>query len=280
MSGGMHEWGECAVLMTCASVKPCAGGGGFSNVVDLSIFCAAGLFYVVGSASASWCAPCPAGTFSLAGSTSCTACDAGRFKPSAGSSSCFSCSPGTAALAKQIALSASLARTTPRPEARLFSPASAVMPGRSTPRPEAARYHPACLVTLGRTVPPLLLCSAHLALLALTAPTSVPYKDFRAMRATSALQDHPPRPRARQAASVCVVCSFCQANAGAPLPCPQNTYGESGKLSSETQCTPCAPGKESGSGAVACSSPCIPSPWNVQAFQCYSTEGKVVVVLT
>ncbi len=66
----------------------------------------------------------------------------------------------------------------------------------------------------------------------------------------------------------------------APSPCPQNTYGDSGKLSSETQCTPCAPGKESGSGAVACSSPCIPSPWNVQTFQCYSTEGKVVVVLT
>jgi hypothetical protein len=104
----------------------------------------------------------------------------------------------TAAAAKQIAPSASLARTTPRPEAR---PALPVMPARSTPRLEAARYHPAFLVSLDRTVPPLLLCSAHLALLALTAPTNVPYKDFRAMQATSVLQDHPPRPRAHQAAS-------------------------------------------------------------------------------
>ena len=31
---------------------------------------------------------------------------------------------------------------------------------------------------------------------------------------------------------------------------------------------------------MACSSPCIPSPWNVQWFHCYSTEGKVLVVLT
>jgi hypothetical protein len=101
----------------------------------------------------------------------------------------------TAAPAKQIAPSASLARTTPCPEARLALP---VMPARSTPRPEAAL---ACLVTLGHSVPPLLLCSAHLALLALTARTSVPHKEFRAMRAPSALQDHPPKPRAHQAAS-------------------------------------------------------------------------------
>jgi hypothetical protein len=104
----------------------------------------------------------------------------------------------TAALAKQIAPSASLARTTPCPEARLAHP---VMPGRSTPRPEAARYHPACRVTLDRAVPLLLLCSAHLALLVHSVPTTVPHKDFRAMRATSALQDHPPKPRARKAAS-------------------------------------------------------------------------------
>jgi hypothetical protein len=104
----------------------------------------------------------------------------------------------TAALAKQIAPSASLARTTPCPEAHLALP---VMLGRSTPRPEAAHYHPACRVTLGHSVPPLLLCSAHLARLGYTAPTRVPHKDSRAMQATSALQDHPPKPRARQAAS-------------------------------------------------------------------------------
>ena len=32
---GMHEWGECGVLMPCASVMPCAGGGSYSNVVDI-----------------------------------------------------------------------------------------------------------------------------------------------------------------------------------------------------------------------------------------------------
>ncbi len=31
----MHELGECGVLMTCVSLTPCAGGGGFSNVVDI-----------------------------------------------------------------------------------------------------------------------------------------------------------------------------------------------------------------------------------------------------
>lgn len=107
----------------------------------------------------------------------------------------------TAAAAKPIVPSVSLARTTPQSEARLLSPASTVMPGRSTPLPEAARYHPACRVILGHTVPPALLCSAHPALLALTAPTNVPHRDSRAMRATSALQDHPPRPLVHQAAS-------------------------------------------------------------------------------
>ena len=101
----------------------------------------------------------------------------------------------TAAVAKQIAPCASLARTIPLSEVR---PALLVKLARSTPR---AVHHPACLVNLGRTVPPLLLCSAHLVRLALTAPTSVPHKEFRAMRATSALQDHPPRPRVRKAAS-------------------------------------------------------------------------------
>ena len=33
---GMHELGECGVLMPFASVMPCAGGGvGYSNVVDI-----------------------------------------------------------------------------------------------------------------------------------------------------------------------------------------------------------------------------------------------------
>jgi hypothetical protein len=32
---GMHELEECCVLMTCASLMPCAGGGGFPNVVDI-----------------------------------------------------------------------------------------------------------------------------------------------------------------------------------------------------------------------------------------------------
>ena len=103
----------------------------------------------------------------------------------------------TAAAAKPIVPSVSLARTAIYPEALALP----VMPGRSTPRPEAARYHPACRVILGHTVPPALLCSAHLALLALTAPTNVPHRDSRAMRATSALQDHPPRPLVRKAAS-------------------------------------------------------------------------------
>jgi hypothetical protein len=30
------RWGECCVLMSCASIMPCAvDGGGFSNVVDI-----------------------------------------------------------------------------------------------------------------------------------------------------------------------------------------------------------------------------------------------------
>jgi hypothetical protein len=104
----------------------------------------------------------------------------------------------TATPAKQCVPSAPLARTPPFPEVR---PAPPVMPERTTPRPEAALYHPACLVTLGHSVPPLLLRSAHLALPVHTAPTTVPQKDFRAMRATFALQDHPSKPRVRKAAS-------------------------------------------------------------------------------
>ena len=74
--------------------------------------------------------------------------------------------------------------------------------------------------------------------------------------------------------------SFCKSSAGAASPCPQNTFSDSVGLISESQCIRCPPGKDSGIGAVECSSPCIPSPWNVQTFQCYSTEGKVIVVLT
>jgi hypothetical protein len=75
--------------------------------------------------------------------------------------------------------------------------------------------------------------------------------------------------------------SYCESGAGAASACPQNTYSNSVKLTSESQCIRCPPGKDSGIGAVECSSPqCIPSLWNVQTFQCYSTEGKVIVVLT
>ena len=76
--------------------------------------------------------------------------------------------------------------------------------------------------------------------------------------------------------------SFCPASSAAATPCPLNTYGDSVQLVSESQCTRCLPGTYStGIGAVECSSPpCIPSPWNVRTFQCYSTEGKVIVVLT
>ena len=31
----MAEWAEVALLIACASLTPCAGGGGFSNVVDI-----------------------------------------------------------------------------------------------------------------------------------------------------------------------------------------------------------------------------------------------------
>jgi hypothetical protein len=107
----------------------------------------------------------------------------------------------TAALAKRIALSALRARITPLSEVSLHSTAPLVMLGRTTPLPEAALYQSVYPVTQVRSVPPLLLWSAPLALLALTAPTNVPQKDFRAMRATSALQDPSLRPRVHQAAS-------------------------------------------------------------------------------
>ncbi len=32
---GMHELEKCGVLRPCASVMLCAGGGGYSNVVDI-----------------------------------------------------------------------------------------------------------------------------------------------------------------------------------------------------------------------------------------------------
>jgi hypothetical protein len=87
-------------------------------------------------------------------------------------------------------------------------------------------------------------------------------------------------PSGSSAPTPCPRGSFCPASASAATPCPQNTYGELPKLVSESQCARCPFSVDSGIGAVECSLPCIPSPWNVNTFQCYSTEGKVIVVLT
>jgi hypothetical protein len=266
---GMHELGECGVLMTCASLMPCAGGRSF-DVVDQGIFCTAGLFYVVRSTSVSWCAFCPAGTFSLAGSASCTSCDAGTFNPSAGGSSCLSCSPGSYSGLGQTNCTLCLAGTYSN------------MPRSSCTSCDAGMFNPS---PGGSSVSSCLPCdpgsfapsAASVRCSPCSSGTYCPNK-----RSTQGLPCDAGYfcPSGSSAQTPCPQGSFCHANAGAPSPCPQNTYGEWGKLASETQCTPCPPGKESGSGAVACSSPCIPSPWDVQTFQCYTTEGKVLVVLT
>jgi hypothetical protein len=265
----MTDGGECGVLMT--SLMPCSEIHGPEDVVDLGIFCSAGFVFVVGSTSASWCAPCPARTFSLAGSTSCTACDAGTFNPSAGSSSCLSCPPGSysdpgqamcsicppgtyTTIPRSPSCTACDAGThNPSPGGSSLSSCLPCDPGSFSPSPASAECSP---------------CSSGSYCPNNRSTKGLPCDAGYFCPSGSSVQ------------TPCPQGSFCQANAGAPSPCPQNTYGESGKLASETQCTPCPPGKESGSGALACSSPCIPNPLNVQTFQCYSTEGKVVVVLT
>ncbi len=259
------------MLMTCARLMPCAVSYGVSfSVVDLGKLCPSGFFYYVGSSSASWCALCPAGTFSLAGSASCTSCDAGTFSPS-GSFMCLSCPPGSYSGLGQSNCTLCLAGTY-NPKLRSTSSNDCISC-------EAGMFNPSPGGSSCLDCDPGLFSSsdASVRCLPCTSGSYCPNK-----RSTQGLPCEAGYfcPSGSSAQTPCPQGSFCHANAGAPLPCPQNTYGKSGKLASESQCTPCPPGTESGSGAMACSSPCIPSPWNVQTFQCFSTEGKVVVVLT
>ena len=74
--------------------------------------------------------------------------------------------------------------------------------------------------------------------------------------------------------------SYCKNAAGSPTPCPKNTFSVSEKGTSETICFPCSPGEQSSPGSSECSAPCIPSPFNFQTFNCFSTQTKVLVVFS
>jgi hypothetical protein len=97
-------------------------------------------------------------------------------------------------------------------------------------------------------------------------------------------------------------CTPCQPGTYNPMngstacsPCPPGTYNPSTRSSvcipcqantfcpdnGASQGLPCPSGLDSSPGATACTPPpCIPSPWNANTFSCYSTEGKVGIILS
>ncbi len=73
--------------------------------------------------------------------------------------------------------------------------------------------------------------------------------------------------------------NYCLKSDGAPTPCVPGTYSSSSGLLYQSQCTPCPAGTLA--GASACSSDlCLPSSFNVNTFHCYTTAGKVGVIMS
>ena len=217
-----------------------------SNASSACTLCVAGTFNP--STGSSSCSSCSAGSSSGSGQSECTNCTAGTFNPSKGSPSCSSCASGSYSGSGQS-------------ECKLCAAGSyQSLPGQSACTPCAAGSYQ---FDLGKSVCDPCPAGSYCPVVGLSA--AFPCQQGYYCQQGSFAQKE------------CPAGFYCE-NAATLFPCPQNTYSATTKQTSQSQCSPCPPGQQSGSGSFECSAPCLPSPFNFQTFSCYSTQSKVLVV--
>jgi hypothetical protein len=262
-----------------AACLPClAGTYNPSTGSSFCLPCATGTYFpLTGSSSAEACIRCPAGTYnSLTGSSSlaaCLPCLAGTYNPSTGSSLCLPCLAGTYST---LAGSSSSIACLPCAEGTYSSFAGSpyclpCAPGTFSSVIGQALCAPCPPGTYGPThgsyvcepCPPGSFCPSNRTVVGIPCPAGTYC------------------PSGADAPSVCPTGSYCQPEQSAPAGCPAGTYGSLSSLTSKSQCTVCPPGTSSGTGAPSCSSDlCIPNPFNIDTFHCYTTAGKVGIILS